>query len=154
MRTLAIAAAVLTLAACSKADDATLYTASPAAAVVTPAAPTMADVAGTWDMKTLPETGDSVLTTFRLQATGDTAGWTMTFPNRDPIPMTVVARSADSVVAEAGPYDSQLRAGQKVHIISVMRMQGDRLVSRTTAHYLTGGKTDTVMLRTEGVRAP
>ena len=154
MRRFTICLTILSLAACAKSDEQAAESAAAPATTPAPApAPlTLASVAGTWNVKAMPENSDSTLTTIVLKATADSTGWTMSFPNREPIAMNVTA-AGDSIVAEAGPYDSQLRKGQKVHTVSVMRMQGDKMVGRTTAHYM-GTKADTAHLRTEGTRAP
>ncbi|NIM48251.1 MAG: hypothetical protein GTO22_03170, partial [Gemmatimonadales bacterium] len=62
----------------------------------------LADVAGTWSMQSLPETGDSVLVAYEVVATDNTEGWTVTFPGRDPLPIRVVAVEGDSIVTEVG----------------------------------------------------
>jgi len=119
-----------------------------------PTTSTLDDIAGTWDMRILSVNADSTLGTFVLTATRDTTGWTMTAPNRQPVPVRVVAVQGDSVVTEAGPFESFLRAGLQVRTRGVMRRQGDRLVWRTEARYQTGAGDSVVNVRSEGTRRP
>lgn len=141
--------------ACSKPDQQAAAgdtaTAALSAGAVTPIS--LADVAGTWNVRTTNEAGDTTLVEFQMVATPDQAGWTYTFPGRKPMPVRVIAVDADSIVTEAGPYESVLRKGVQVTTRSVTRRQGDRLVGNTVAHYSTG--TDTMLhLKFEGTRAP
>ena len=65
-------------------------------------------------LRTMDEDGGNVLES-EPTATADTSGWTLTFPNRKPVPVRVVAVDGDSIVTEAGPYESpppQGRSGQ------------------------------------------
>src|SRR5918996_216934 len=73
----------------------------------------LADVAGTWTVNATTETGQTV-PQYDLIATSDQSGWEIRFPDRDPIPVRVVEVAGDSIVVEAGPYESVLRAGVQV----------------------------------------
>jgi hypothetical protein len=152
MRRILLSLAVIGLVSCAKKD------APPAAdssAMAAPPAVTMdlASLAGTWNMQTMPADRDTVLLTYVLTATADTAGWTLTFPGRDPIALRITHVGGDSVVSEAGPYESALRPGVQVTTKTVNRMQGDALVGSTEARYSSGP--DTVLwLRSRGTRAP
>jgi hypothetical protein len=123
-------------------------------AVTGEAAGSLERIAGRWDMRIFPETGDSTLGTFVLNATADTTGWTITAPNRQPVPLRVIAVQGDSIITEAGPYESFLRPGRQVRTRGVMRLQGDRLVGRTEARYQTPAGDSVARVRTEGTRAP
>jgi hypothetical protein len=130
---------------------------STAAAPEAPAAPApiaLADIAGKWSVRSMTESGDSTLVTYELVASGDTSGWSLNFPKRKPVPMRVVAVAGDSVVTEAGPFESVLRKGIKVTTNSVMRLQDGKLVGTTIAHYATSGADTVRNLRIEGTRAP
>ena len=130
---------------------------STAAAPETPAAPApvaLSDFAGKWAVRTMAETGDSALVTYELVASGDTSGWSLNFPKRKPVPMRVVAVAGDSVVTEAGPYESVLRKGIKVTTNTVLRLQDGKLVGTTIAHYATSGADSVRNLRMAGTRAP
>ena len=136
-------------AADQPAADTTASVAPPA-----PAPLALADLAGTWDMKSMAEGSDSVLVTFELMATADTTGWMQHFAGRDPIPMRVLALAGDSVITETGPFESVLRPGVQVSTHSVMRLQDGRLVGTTIARYKTSGPDSVVRIRTEGTRRP
>ena len=130
---------------------------STAAAPEAPAAPApiaLADVAGKWSVRSMSERGDSTLVSYELVAAGDTSGWSLNFPKRKPIPMRVVAVAGDSIVTEAGPFESVLRKGVKVSTNSVIRLQDGKLVGTTVAHYATSGADSVRNLRLEGTRAP
>jgi hypothetical protein len=130
---------------------------STAAAPEAPAAPApiaLADIAGKWSVRTMAETGDSVLVSYELVASSDTSGWSLNFPKRKPIPMRVVAVAGDSIVTEAGPFESALRKGIKVSVQSVTRLQDGKMVGTTVAHYATTGADSVRNLRFEGTRAP
>jgi hypothetical protein len=113
----------------------------------------LGDVAGKWNVRATTGAGDS-LVGYQLTATTDTLGWTITFPNRKPIPMRIVAVDGDSVVTEAGPYESVLRKGVQVRTRNVNRLQDGKLVGTTEARYVTTGADSVLRLRTEGKRAP
>ena len=129
------------LVACAKKDEApadtTAMTPPPAAATTTPPAPApvkLADVAGKWDVRAIPTTGDTTPTTYVLTATGTTDGWTITFPGRKPMAVKV-STDADSITMDAGPYSSVRRKGVQVTTHSVSRLQGGNLVGTTVGHY-------------------
>src|SRR5438094_2833429 len=113
----------LLLAGCAKSDQAAKDSAAgtaaaPAAAAPAPApAPTplsLADVAGKWQMRAVPESGtDTTATTYVLTATADTTGWMITFPSGLKVPLHI-ALSGDSVIAKTGTFASQRRKGVKV----------------------------------------
>ena len=118
-----------------------------------PAPIALADVAGKWTVRVMPEMGDSTLATYTLNATADGAGWTMTPPKRKPIPLTVSA-AGDSITTDGGPFESILRKGVQVTAHAVMRLRDGKLVGMTTAHYATKGPDSVRVLRQEGTRAP
>jgi hypothetical protein len=123
------------------------------AAVTTAPAPiNLADVAGTWNMRAVPTTGDTTATTYVLTATSNTSGWTITFPGRAPIPVRV-AVDGDSVILEAGPFASVRRKGVQVSTNSVARFQGGSLTGTTTAHYNVKTADSVLTLNTSGTRA-
>ena len=125
---------------------------SPAAAVM-PAPVTLADFAGSWTVQSMGEMSDSVLVTYELTATGDPAGWMMTFPGRDPIPMRVSV-DGDSVMADVGPFSSVLRPGVQVTTQSVNRLQDGMLVGTFVAHYAGAGADSVLRGRTHGTKKP
>jgi hypothetical protein len=156
MRRLMICCCTIALVGCNKPKEEPPME-STAAAPEAPAAPApiaLADIAGKWSVRSMTESGDSTLVTYELVASGDTSGWSLNFPKRKPVPMRVVAVAGDSVVTEAGPFESVLRKGIKVTTNSVMRLQDGKLVGTTIAHYATSGADTVRNLRLEGTRAP
>ena len=127
----------------------------PATATTPPGAGTIsfADVAGKWNMRSVPESGDTTPTTYVLEAKADSAGWMLRFPNGPNVPVHAIA-AGDSIVMHAGPYASVRRKGVQVTTESVLRRQGDRVVGATVAHYKTTGPDSVLRLRSEGTRAP
>ena len=142
------------LAGCAKKDDAAVDTTADTAAVTTvPAGVNLADVAGRWNVTAVPATGtDTTPTNSVITATSTTSGWTMTLPGRQPLPMRVSV-DADSIMSEVGPYASVRRKAQ-VTTNSVMRLEGGRLIGRTTAHYSVKTADSVLVLNTVGTRAP
>jgi hypothetical protein len=155
MRFLALLCCAAVAAGCSKPEQ---TPAQDTTAVVTPPPPapiSLAEVAGTWTVRSMAEGSDSVLVTTTMVATADTSGWSITLPGRaKPVPSRVVAVAGDSIVTEAGPYESVLRKGVQVTTNSVMRLRDGKLVGTTVAHYKTAAADSVVRLRTEGTRVP
>jgi hypothetical protein len=158
MRLLAVLACAAVLAGCTKAEDRSVGAGTPsdtmaAAAEATADAGTisLSDLAGTWKVRTTDERGGTPVET-EVRATADTSGWTMMGPNRKPIPVRVVAVAGDSVVTEAGPFESFVRKGVQVSTRTVYRLQGDNLVGTTEARYKIGGRDSVAQRRTEGTR--
>jgi hypothetical protein len=152
---LCLSAAVLT--ACAKKDNAAVDTSSMAASSTTttstaPAPVNLADVAGKWNMRSVPTTGDTTPTNLVLTATGTTSGWTITFPGRAPIAERVTV-DGDSIIVEAGPYPSVRRKGVQVTTNGVLRLQGGNLVGTTTAHYKVKTADSVMTLNTTATRA-
>ncbi|HZI43561.1 MAG TPA: hypothetical protein VFD67_17715 [Gemmatimonadaceae bacterium] len=153
----------LFLVSCAKHDEATKDSAAGAAAAPAaapapaPAAPrtlALADVAGKWQMRSVPETGtDTTATSYVLTATADTAGWVMTFPSGLKVPVHIVV-SGDSILQKTGTFASQRRKGVKVTTEGVFRLQDGKLVGSTVAHYAKAGADSVLHLRTEGTKAP
>jgi hypothetical protein len=109
----------------------------------------LSELAGTWDVKSMVGPKDSVVVTSVVTSTADGKGWTLKLPNRDPIPVRVVAVGGDSVVTEAGPYESVLRPGQKVTTRTVGHYKGDTMTGTIEAHYASG---DVIRLKTAATR--
>ena len=93
--------------------------------------------------------------TYDLVTTKDGSGSTLKFPGRDPIPLRVVATEGDSLVWEAGPFESAIRKGVQVRVSrTVARMQDGKLVGKTTVTYVGQGADSVAHLTLEGTRAP
>ena len=128
---------------------------TPAAAPATPesrAAMSLADIAGKWRLRTTDAAGGNVVES-ELSATADTSGWTMTRPDGKTVPVRVVAVGGDSVITEAGPYESALREGVQVRSRMVLRFQGGKLVGTNEARYSLSGGDSVAQRPTEGTRA-
>lgn len=145
------------LAGCAKKDNAAVDTSAASSTATTtapaPAPLNLADVAGKWDMRSVPTTGkDTSATTYVLTATSNTSGWTIKFPGRAAIPATVTV-DGDSFVIEAGPYPSVRRKGVQVTTHSVNRLQNGSIVGTTTAHYKVKTADSVLTLSNTGTRA-
>jgi hypothetical protein len=151
---IAVLLAAVVLAGCAKKDDTAVdTTASSSTAVTTAPAPiNLADVAGTWNMSSVPTTGDATPTTSVVVATGNTSGWTITFPGGKPIPMRVTV-DGDSIVTEVGPYASVRRKGVQVTTNGVWHLQNGSLVGPTTAHYKVKTADSVLVLNSTATRA-
>lgn len=150
MRLTALLGCAALLAGCAKtenppASDTTAVTAAPVAAV------SLASLAGMWNVQTTSETSDSVLTTYVLNTT-DSSAWTLTFPKRDPIPMRITGVSGDSVMTEAGPFESVLRKGVQVRTSGAFRLQDGKMIGTTVARYETTGPDSVLRLRIVGTK--
>jgi hypothetical protein len=119
-----------------------------------PAAVSLADFAGTWNVRATVDGDETKVVTYDVVATADRSGWSLTFPGREPIPVRVVAVEGDSVVTESGPFESQLRKGVQVSTVVVNRLEGGKLVGHTTARYQVSGADSVTQLSFEGTRAP
>jgi hypothetical protein len=152
MRKATTVAAVLLCAACSKgADDS-----AAAADSARPARPAMsaASLAGTWNFRIRNTTGDT-LPSFSITAGADSTAWTMTLAGREPMPLRVLAMSADSVTTEAGPFPSVLRPGVQVRVTTTLRLQREgRLVGTGVARYSVRTADSVMGLRLMGTRQP
>jgi hypothetical protein len=74
-------------------------------------------------------------------------------PKRKPIAVRIVSVAGDSVVAEAGPYESVLRKGVQVTTDNTLRLKDGKLVGKTIAHYKTTKPDSVLELQVEGTRA-
>jgi hypothetical protein len=110
-------------------------------------------MAGKWRLRTMDEAGGNVVES-ELTATADTSGWTLTRPNGKKVPVQVVAVGGDSIITEAGPYESALRKGVPVRARMVLRLQAGKLVGSTEARYAMSGGDSVARRPTEGTRAP
>jgi len=158
---IALCSSAAALSACAKKENATVDTSGAMASSTASTSSTtssggtvnLADVAGKWNMKSVPMSGDTTTTTYVLTATSNTSGWTITLPNRpQPVPVKVSV-DGDSIMLAAGPFPSVRRRGLEVTTFSVARLQSGRLNGSTTAHYKTKGADSVLVLSTTGQRA-
>jgi hypothetical protein len=145
---------------CAKSDQAAKDSAA-AATAATPApaaalAPTLslADFAGKWQVRAVPETGkDTTPTNYVLTATADTTGWMIDFPSGVKVP-THVTVSGDSLLISTGVFSSQRRKSMKVMTEGSARLQNGKLVGTTVAHYTNAGPDSVLRLHIEGTKMP
>ena len=161
MRVLKSCGVVLLVLGCGKAADKPADTTmgeAPAADAAPAAAPaptiSLADLAGTWKVHSTMEGNDKVMLDYDLVTTADRSGWSIKAPKREPIPVRVVAVDGDSIVTEAGPFESLIRKGVQVSSRTVMRMQDGKLKGSTTAHYQVSTADSVAQLNIEATRAP
>ena len=130
------------------ADDeqVAMDTMAPAAATIS-----LSDVAGKWKVRSTDEAGGTPVET-ELHATNDTSGWTMTRPGGKRIPVRVVAVAGDSIVTEAGPFESFIQKGVQVTTRTVNRLQDGKLVGTIEARYAVKGRDSVAQRKTEGTR--
>ena len=149
------------LAGCAKKDNAAVDSTSAMASSTTstsstttmaPAPINLADVAGKWNMRSVPMSGDTSATTYVLTATANTSGWTITFPGRKPIPVKVTV-DGDSIMLAAGPFQSVRRKGVQVTTYGASRLQNGSITGSTTAHYRVKSADSVLVLSTTGTRA-
>lgn len=152
MRGLVLSCCAVVLAGCAKPEQKTSADSAAATLAAGALAPiSLSDIAGTWAVKATALSGAGTVVDFQMITTAEASGWSINFPGRQPVPVRVVAVDADSVVSEAGPYESVLRKGVQVTTTTVTRYQNGMLVGTTTARYSTGP--DSVLhLRFEGSR--
>lgn len=157
MRRITLLCSAVVLTACAKTEDAPPDTGMAVAPATVPeAAPAAAPidlkaVAGKYAFTGKNEAGDTTLVTYELNATADTTGWTLKFPNRNAIPQRVTSVAGDSIVLESGPYSSEIYKGVQVRTHTVYRLQDGKLVGRTVARY-DGGPDSVRIVMSEGIR--
>jgi len=162
MRASAVLSCAILLIACAKKEQKaadTTAAAPPAAAPAPAPAPapaatlSLADLAGKWTAKTLPENSDSVLVTSTITATADTTGWTIALPKRPVMPLHISV-SGDSILYSTGAYESVLRKGVQVSTTGVLHKQGDKLVGINLGHYKVAGGDSVRRFRMELTKQP
>jgi hypothetical protein len=115
------------------------YSASALVGLVTAAAAQAPGAAGTWNGRSMIGPKDSVVVAYVLTIAADGKSATMKFPSRDPIPTRILAMGGDSIVTEAGPYPSLLRAGQTVKSLrTVAHYTGNTMTGAFQAQYTNG----------------
>ena len=155
MRWLALSLCAVVAAGCARSDQpAPADTAASVAAPAAPAAVTLDQVAGTWNMNVTNSAGDSTLMAIVVTAAADPNGWRIKYPDRpDPVPARAVA-AGDSIVVDGGPYASPIRKNVQTTIHAIWRLQGDSLGGPVTAHYTVNTPDSVRVFRAMGTRAP
>lgn len=157
---LALCLSATVLAGCAKSESGTgdsaiassTMSSSTATAPATAAPVNLADVAGKWNMRAVPTSGDTSATSYVMTATNNTSGWTLTFPGRPPMPIQV-STAGDSIMINAAPYASVRRKGVRVSTTGALRLQNGDLTGLTTAHYQVKTADSVMTLTTTGTRA-
>ena len=159
MRSFALVLIAALLAACVKKESSTpadtgTAAMAPAPAPAAPAAApiSLPSVAGKYRVTSRGQGADTTTVTYELNATGDTTGWTITYPDRKAIPMRIVTVAGDSIVTETGPFTSVRRAGVPVTARTTHRWQNGQLVGTTVAHYDVDGHDTVRVFIIEGVK--
>ena len=164
---IAFGGCALLAAACAKSDKPAQDSAATAAAAAAapasaapvatpPAAPAplaLADIAGKWNLRSVPASGDTTPTNAVLQGSADASSWKITFSNGLSVPARLTP-AGDSIVTDIGPYASVRRKGVQVTTHGALRREGDKLVGTTVAHYTTKGPDSVLVLHSEATRAP
>ena len=122
-----------------------------AVALTLPPGRSLGGIAAIWDVNVKALEGDSILTTYILNTT-DTTGWLFAFPGEGPIKMRVIDRAGDTLVAEAGPFESKLRPGLKTRTVSRAAFEGSTMSGTVVARYETTGPDSVRTYRIEGAR--
>jgi hypothetical protein len=155
---IAVCGCAALLAGCAKKDNAAVDTTAMAASSTTAATPApspainLADVAGKWNMTSVPASGDTTPTRYVLTATSTPDGWTLTFPNRPPVALTVSV-DGDSIQTTSAEYASVRRKGVKVRTTGWWHLQNGTLAGSTTAHYVVKTPDSVMVLNSTGTRA-
>ena len=148
---------ILLVAACAKKEEPAKDTVAAMTPAATPApapALALADIAGKWQFASTPTSGkDTSATKWTLTATADTTGWTMTFPDKQVVPLKVSV-AGDSIMIASDEFSSQRRKGTKVKTESTIRLVDGKLSGLTNAHYATKGADSVLTLKTEGTKMP
>ena len=128
MRAIAFLFTAVLLTACAAKEE-------EAPAPAPPAAPTLADFAGTWNTKSVLEgTPDTVTST--MTGTADPASWTMTLEGRPNIALTV-SIVGDSLIGQTAEYESILRKGVMVTVRTASVLSNGTLTGNLVATYKT-----------------
>ena len=143
MRRTSLLGLAVVFAACSRADSPPA-TDTAMAVSDAPATTSLASFAGTWDVNVMPEGSDSVATTHVLNVT-DTTAWRLEFTDRPGAAIRMTGMRGDTIMAEAGPFESGVRRGTQVRTTNSYWLEGGKLMGRTTARYETTGA-DTLRL--------
>jgi len=156
---IAIICCAAVLAGCAKKDEAAVDTTAMSSSTTTtmpePAVTpiNLADVAGKWDVRAVPASGDTTPTTYVLTAMATPAGWTLAFPGRKAAVPVNVTVDGDSIIVAAGPYTSVRRKGVQVSTNGSLHLQNGSLVGTTTAHYNVKTADSVLILNTTGTRS-
>lgn len=111
----------------------------------------LADVAGTWKLRATDLDGSN-LVEIMLTATADSSDWLLVSGTRPPIHERIIAVAGDSIVTEAGPYESFLVKGVQIRQRDVYRLADGKLVGTLYGTYALPRGDSTTVRRIEGTR--
>jgi hypothetical protein len=94
-----------------------------------------------------------VLGTYELNATGDSAAWTLQPPGSEPIPVGTAVQG-DSLLFDAGTYKSSAPPSVEITTHGVGRLEGGRLVGWFESRYAKAVGDTVVRGRLRGTRRP
>lgn len=114
----------------------------------------LVQLSGRWNVRVIPELGDTTSISFLLTATSSTNGWTITFPDQKPIPARVLLVAGDSVLIETGPFPSTRRPGVQTIARDVYHLRVDELVGTAVWRDLISAPDSIVRMRLAGSHAP
>ena len=114
--------------------------AQPKPAAPQAAASTKPTIAGSWAIESTVKTaaGKDTVVNSLVTATADANGWVTHLAGREPIPTRVVAMGGDSVITEAGPFQSVARPGQTVTTHEALHFKDDAIWGTIEARYSNG----------------
>jgi len=112
----------------------------------------LAELAGTWTMTATNAANDSTLVTYEMAATGDTAGWSILYPNHAAPIALRVRGDGDSIIMDAGPYASTARKGATVTIHGVLHLRDAKLVGTESAYYKVDATGSVVHIKLAGTK--
>ncbi len=154
MRHLALLCCTVAFVGCSRSgEQAADSSATAPAAAATPATISLADVAGKWTLRSTDAAGGSP-TQSELTATADTSAWTWKLANGSTVKVRVVAVGGDSIVTEAGPYESMLRPGIQTRNRTTYHLRDGKLIGTIEGHYALPRGDSVAQRRSEGTRVP
>lgn len=113
----------------------------------------LADVAGRWKVRASNYDGSHPVD-YVLEIPADGSNWSIIGGNRPPIPLRVVSVAGDSIVADAGPYESFILEGVQARSREIFRLLDGKLVSRMDGYYALPGGDSVSHRKTEGTRLP
>lgn len=144
---IAVSLLALTLtAACAPKDEAPADSAAAA-----PAAPTIADFAGTWNTSVVLEgTPDTVKSTSMFAADGTGS---LTLEGRPNVPLTL-SMSGDSLITQSAEYESILRKGVMVTVRTASVLSNGMMVGTVEATYKTPTGAQVVKGTSMAMKAP
>ena len=129
---------VVALTACGGTKEAPVDSAAAApvasAEPAAPAAKTVADFAGTWQMTSNVQGAAKPVSSTLVSAPGDT--WTLTLEGR-PAMQVQMSMSGDSLITQTPEYESVLRKGVKATTRTAVVMSGETITGNMEAIYKT-----------------